>query len=357
MALYYFIWGLSMVVMAYPPKRTGQYRIQLFVCFLLLFLFGAFRYDFGLDYSAYETIFDMASNDRGFDYNPEERIETGYLYLNYLCPSFRFLIIITSLLVAVAYYVLFDRYVPVRHRVVAIFLLYLSGNNTVFFMFSGMRNSIAICLLLLSIPLIEKRKIIWYAAVMMLAGSMHASSFLIFPVAYLMGYIKEINKRVSTWLIVISVVLCCIPISVLISLSGDFIANNMDRYSGYIESAEEIGRGASLLVTIANLALIILVTKSVAGYKLSRRQNIIVLLGLLSLITPLLGPLDMRLSIFFSAISIPCVLIAYDCLKDIRLKYLLLGLFTAYRAYSFFIVFINSQYFAYDNIHNLILDL
>lgn len=341
--------------MVLPCANKKFYRLQIFACTILLFLFGAFRVDFGLDYSGYESFFNQISGSPFFEYDPNMRMEIGYSYLNYICPSFRFLIIITSLLVSITYFIVFDKYIPLEYRALAIFLLYLSGNFTIFFMFSGIRNSIAICLLILSVPLIYNRKITYYTLLTILAGSMHASAFIIFPLAYIIGFVRNINKRTLLVFGGFSVLLCLIPMSILLSLSSQFIDTNFDRYSTYINNAETIGKGASLLVSLSNLSIIFLILKNLLNIQLPRKQVLLVLLGLMAFITPLLGPLDIRLSIYFCIFSIPCIIIAYKLISVKIRKYSLLGLFIAYRGYSFFIVFLNNPYFSYSKIDNIVL--
>ncbi len=343
--------------MMIPSSNKNGYRIKLLICFGLLFIIGAFRYDFGLDYAAYENYFTQINGQSHFEYDPLERMEIGYSYFNFLCPSFRFLIIVTSAIVCIAYYFVFWKYVPHKYSALALFMLYLCGGNTVFFMFSGIRNSIAISLLILSIPLIEKKKLIYYAGMTALAWSFHNSALIIFSIAYLLGYIKEITPKVANWMIIVAIGLFLIPYNFLINTSAQFVLANFDRYTSYIEKAEEIGKEASVLVSLPNVLIIAIAGYGLSKLKLGHRKSLVVLLGLLACYFPLLGSLDLRLSIYFGGILIPAVVIAYSTIQDKVLRYSMLGIVITYKAYAFFVVWLNNPYFTYSQIHNYVFDI
>lgn len=356
MDLYYLLWILSMIIMSLPCKTNSGYRAQLISCMALLFCFGAFRLDFGLDYKTYEAIFDGISKEGGFVYDPNERNEIGYMFLNYLCPSFRFLLVITSLLVCIAYYSLFDRYIPRRYRLLGIFLLYLCGNNTVFFMFSGIRNSITISILILSLPLILKRKLLPFAIWTAIAWSVHTSALIVFPVAYAMGSINKITKKTAIIMIGVALLLFVIPFDILLGVSANFISSYFDRYSTYIDKVSDLGVGASLLVSLPNIIFITAIVLTFMKAKSPNHILEIVLVGVLAFYFPLLGLLDMRLSIYVSAIGIASIILTYSHIKDQILRNSLMSLFIIYKGYAFFMVFLNNPYFTYSQIHNLLFE-
>lgn len=357
MSLYYLLWLISMLIMAIPGNGTKGYRIQLVLCFGFLFIFGAFRYDFGLDYQMYEDMFYRASSKGAFKYDPNERNEVGYMFINYLCPSFRFLLIATSLLISVTYFILFYKYIPARYKLLGIFLFYLCGNNTVFFMFSGIRNSIAICILILSLPLIRQRKILYFSAATLLASLIHTSALIVFPVAYLIGLIRSFDNKNSLILIGISVLLFILPFDTIISPAETFIVNNFDRYTSYIDDAKSIGKSASLLVSVPNIILIGLITRSLKNKFIPKDRFSVVGVGLLAFFFPLLGVLDMRMSIYFNAICIAGLIVSYKYVRSLFSKNVILGIFILYKSYAFFVVFLNNPYFTYYKINNQLVDM
>lgn len=344
-----------MFVMAFPCFSRKVYQWQIFICFVVLFIFGAFRYNFGLDYSEYNDFFEAVSLHSNI-YDIDNRIEVGYVLLNYILPSFRSLLVITSALLAVTYYIVFYRYVPEKFRLLAIFLLYLSGDITIFFMFSGIRNAISICILTLSVSLIQNHKIVWYIIIMFFAASFHTSSFLVFPIAYIIGCITDINNKTSKLLIALAIILCVIPFDLLLSSGSNLILNYFDKYETYVDQASELAHGASLLVKFSNLIIIWCIVKGIVGIKVTSKQITVVVLGLLACYLPMLGPLDFRLSMYFGILMIPAITFAYSIIHDKMIKSMMLVTFVAYKSYSLFIVYMNSPY-RVDKIYNHFFDL
>lgn len=359
MSSYYLIGLISILVMLIPTSNRLFYNFKLAICFSLLFVFGAFRYDFGLDYEPYVDFFNQIkeASEFGFEYDETERMEIGYTYLNFISPSFEFIIIISTGLACFAYFTLFSRYVPPKYGCLAMLLFYLSGQNTVFFIFSGIRNGMAVALLILSLPLIEKKRLIPYIGMTILAWSIHNSAIIIFILSYLLGYIKNINVTVSRWMIAIAVILVIIPFELLFGLSAWLVIASFDRYTSYIEIAENIARGASFLVSASNISIIILILTGLCKTKIDHKLSMIVIIGLMTCYMPLLGPLDMRLSMYFSGIMVAGAITAYSKIKDKIQKGVMLGLIIAYDAYAFFVVWLNNPYFSYQQIHNYVFEL
>lgn len=342
--------------MAFPLQIKDGYKIKLILCFIILFIFGAFRYDFGLDYVMYEEIFRKIKTMHNFVQLPTDRTEIGYRFLNYISPSFQFIVIVSSALICISYYYLFSRYVSPKFGLLGIFLFYLCGNDTVFFMFSGIRNGIALSIFILSIPLIEKRRLVKYICITILAGLIHQSAFIVFPVAYAMGYIKKITPKVSISLICVAIILAITPFDLMLSASSKFVLANFDRYASYIESAQEIGTGASAIVILSNLCLIASICVGLRNKIITRKNTALILISLLGCYAPFLGPLNLRLSIFFTAISIVALTIILPILKKDAIRYLIIGLFIVYHAYSFFIVWLGNPHFPYSEIHNFVFE-
>lgn len=355
MIIYYAIAVVSMAIMWLPCDSNKEYRIKLLICLSLVFFLGAFRYAW-MDYTAYEANFNVIKGFTKIGNIPEMRIEYGYVLLNYLCPSFRFLIIATTLLVCIAYYLFFVNFIPYEHRLVAITLLFLCGNDTVFFMFSGIRNSIAICILLISLPYIINGNYLKFGCVTILAFLFHQSSIIIFPIAYLMGQIKSLTKRNTTILFIIAVILSIIPFELLVNSATSLVISNLDRYSLYVDAASEIGHGASLLVKASNLIICGVICFGLRDRMLNRNETMLVCLTLLCSYFNFLGPLNLRMSMYLTIVSIAGIVITYTYLKDKILNKAFLGLFMAYKGYAFFIVFVGSQNFYYDHIYNYLFD-
>ena len=101
----YLIVVVATLLIQFIPAKTERAQIwKIVLTFLPLFLFGALRVDFGYDYDSYE---DAYYSYKSYGTDQFGHSEIGYQWLNTLCPSFRFLIVIQSLLVCIAYAVFF----------------------------------------------------------------------------------------------------------------------------------------------------------------------------------------------------------------------------------------------------------
>lgn len=66
---------LTVLINMLPVKNEKQYSLRLFISLIPLFLYGAFRFDYGLDYNTYEVYFDRVKGGYSFD----DRLEIGHL--------------------------------------------------------------------------------------------------------------------------------------------------------------------------------------------------------------------------------------------------------------------------------------
>lgn len=191
---------------------------------------------------------------------------------------------------------------------------------------------------------------------MFLAACFHTSAFFAFPIAYALGYITNINKKTSKVLILVAIILFVIPFDLLLDSGSYLILMYLNRYDMYVNQAEEIAKGASLLVKTSNLIIILCLIKGMIGVKLTPNQTRVVILGLLAWYFPMLGPLDMRMSMYFTILMIPSVIIVYSKIRNKMLKNVMLLTVVAYQGYSLFIVYMNSPS-RVSKIHNHFFEL
>lgn len=349
MAIYWTIAILTVLINLFPVKKE-KHHFRLFVSIIPLFLYGALRVDFGLDYNGYEDFFNDV---KSFGYDSNNRMEIGYSYLNQFLPSFRSLLILQSLLLSVAYYYLFRWYVPVKWTWLGFLLLFLNGQFTVFFMLSGIRNGIAISIFILSTIFIQKRKIVPFAVLVFVAYLFHNSVIMFAPIAYFVANGKSITKRsIIVWLSIM-VFLSIASATVVLDYVDIFITTYFDRYSSYVEFAKEQGKGAGFLVTVFSLIVSAIVLLLIKNKKLTSIENMIVRLTLLFFIAYLLGPLNMRMSQYFASFFvIGSVLMAYRGSN----RFLKLSYFSVLFVYLLYAlkVWFESPYFSYDTYHSIL---
>lgn len=344
MKIYLLVFIATMLVQLIPEKTDKQKIWKIILTFLPLFLFGALRVDFGYDYESYE---DDYYSYREFGTDQFGQSEIGYQLLNTLCPSFRFLIVIQSLLVCIAYAVFFYLYIPKDKRILALIMLFLSGQYTVYFMFSGMRNAIAISILIVAIPFIENRKLIYYIALTALASMFHTSALIVFPIVYLIGIKSKMrNREFYIWLIVMAL-LVIFPLDYLFGDFSQFINLFFDRYTYYLSGMKETGFDRTLL-NLSSTSLLGIGLLLFARDSSDERMRMLARLALIGIYANYLGSLNMRLTNYMQYF----IIIAWTFLvlqKSLKWRSLYACLVFLYLGYAFFYVFMGSPTFIYDD--------
>lgn len=350
MTTYWIISIISILIQFFPIKNNKEYSIRLIFSLIPLFLFGALRVDFGLDYSSYEYYFNDVQL---YKLITDSRTEIGYYYLNKFLPSFRSLLIFQSLLICTAYYYLFKWYVPAKYAWLGFLILLLSAPITIFFMLSGIRNGIAISIFILSTYYIHKRKIIPFAILVFIAYLFHNSILLIAPIAYFVANGKDITtKSIIIWLSVATLIILA-STSILLDYVDMFITTYFDRYSTYVDFAKEQGKGAGILSLVYSLLISTMFLFIMKDKKMTMAENMIVNLTLLFFLSSLLGPLNMRMSQYFvSFFVVGSVLVVNNCTN----KFLKITYFVAIFAFMLYSLqlWFESPYFSYDVYHSLI---
>lgn len=350
MAVYWTIAILTVLINLYPVKERKDYSIRLIVSLLPLFLYGAFRVDYGLDYVGYEDFF-VGVKIFGHEWN--DRMEFGYYYLNKILPSFRSLLIVQTILLCVAYYCLFKWYIPAKWAWLGFLLLFLNGPLTVFFMLSGIRNGIAISILILSTKFIHKRKIIPFAILIFVAYWFHNSVVLYAPIVYFVANWKPITKRsIFIWLSVM-VFFAIASSTIILDYVNVFVVNYFERYTTYLELAKEQEKGAGLLASVFSLVASLLLFLNVKDKRMTAKMNMIVKLTLLFFLSFLLGPLNLRMSQYFASFLIASSVIVVSRGSNKYLKYGYVIVIFAYLLYALKIWFEN-PYFSYDTYQSVL---
>ena len=306
--IYYLVLFAYMVLVQYEARHIkGKEEMRMFLTFLPLFLFGAIRVGCG-DYEIYENYNNWVRTSYGQIYDVIERMEPGYAYLNLLLP-YRWIIVLSSLLSCYAFACLFIKLVPQQYRWFSIFLFFIVGDKTFYFMFSSIRNSIAISILLIylsyridskdkSRPLIKE--IALFLIVTFFAYLFHASALMFFPIAF----VATINKKISSteifiWLAAL-VLLWIIPIDQLVDDNWVMGTEYFSRYEDYVEETSNAGFLAKLGATI--FALLCLMNTHL--YYREGRFATFSRLMLLFVYSFMLGSLNMRVSYYFVAFAI-----------------------------------------------------
>lgn len=350
MAVYWSVAIITVLINLFPSKNEKQYSRRLIISLIPLFIYGAFRVDFGLDYETYAKYFEEV---KIFGQDSDERMEIGYYYLNKLLPTFRSLLVFQTLLLCAAYYYLFKWYIPSKYAWIGFVLLFLNGPLTVFFMLSGIRNGIAISILILSTYYIHKRKIFPFIVLILLASLFHKSVLIMAPIAYFIGSGKKLTRKSMIIWLSIMLFVTVASATVILDYASLFISEYFDRYETYIEFAKEQGKGAGVLVSLFSLLISALFLYIINGKLLTEKENTIVKLTLLYFLAHLLGPLNMRMSQYFASFFVSGTIIVLNKGGNKILKLTYFAAIFAYLIYSLKLWFEN-PYFSY-NIYESIL--
>lgn len=351
MNIYILVAILGIVINCIPVKSKSQHATRLIISLTPLFLFGALRVDFGLDYNGYEDYFNEINF---YGTKSEDRMEIGYYYLNHYLNSFRELIVIQTLFLCVSYYYLFKWYIPIKYTALGFLILYLTAPITIYFMLSGIRNSISISFLILSSPFIIRRKIFPFIGIMVLASLFHKSALMIFPIAYLIGNNKKIDaKFIKIW-IGIMLFFALAASTIILDIASSFINNYFDRYETYVAGAKEMDKGAGLIISIFSITVSSLILYLFKNRDLTSSENILIKLCLVYFLSYLLGPLNMRLTQYFAPFFIAgSVMVLYKKYGKIDLRIAFIVLVIFYLVYAFNI-WIKSPFFAYHNYESIL---
>lgn len=307
MLVYYFIFFLTLFLSYFLQAKTEkQLRCKLFWTFIPLFLFGALRVNFGNDYDRYEDFFNEFHTST-FIFDENHHVEYGYQLLCYLLPSFRSVLVLNSFLLCVALAMFCYRNVPKEYLWLAVLLIFLNVEKNIYGSLVGTRNGFAVSVFLLSTVFIQKRNLWAFAGMTFVAMQLHSSAIFYMPIAYFIGLNKELTrKEIAVWIIAIfSIVL--FSASGMMDLLAPYILDYKESYELYM--SEEYHRGFLLTVTGLILIALFFILFWHDKSKYDTNQNTIIRMGLLYLMTTLMGSVAYRAGYFYDMFFVGSVTI------------------------------------------------
>lgn len=269
-------------------------KVSLIYSFIFIFLFLAFRVDYGSDYHAYEFIFN--SIKKGISsHGQSDRL--FYLFNLYL-PDFRTFIVVTSFLYAVVIFYAMYRWVKPKYYCLGVCFLIL--NPYLFFIHtSAIRQTLAMLFFLIAVIFIEKKNYFWFFIFVVLATGFHISAAILLLLVPVIAFLKIPKVKVL------------IPIIIIIaygSFSGAFfflvseITNAfLPLYVFYLANDVEASSRTFIISSF------FLTLNTVALYKCDKDKLLISKLGFISAIISILYfsfPMISRLDIYFGLFSI-----------------------------------------------------
>lgn len=357
MTVYYTVFVITLILAKLLPDRNRkEYLWKVIITLLPLFLFGALRVDFGLDYATYEAEY-MALHS-GVHIGVNKHSEIGFQYLLQILPTWRCVVGCTALVLCIAWGVLLYRNVGRNYLYIAIFLMFCIGNYTVYTPLVAMRNGLTISIMMLSFPLIEQRKYLLVLAIAFLGHYIHSSIMLFMPIALLVGRNNELTTReIKIWLVVI-LILMLLSASTLVTIVAPYVLDKFERYE-YVFDIMSKSQHDSWLVNIANIALLSVVLVQFYKHRaeLTKSENSYFRIGMIYLLCGFLGTLgSARTQAYFLPFFILILVKLYSMKWKDQVAKLIFFLFVvAYFLYRFFYIWQwNNPYFVFEDYESVI---
>lgn len=354
MLVYLFVYLLTLVLCyVIPAKDNNGYLKKLIIVFIPLFLFGALRERFS-DQLTYEGIYNEIHYMSSFVFDADAHSEVGYQWLCYIMPSFRALLVFSAALMCVAYIVFFYKNVPQKGLIVAISLLFLSGNLSIFFVLSAIRNGIAMSLFILFFSFWQDRKILPVAIVTFVAVTMHTSAIFSLPLAFLIGRSSPFTRReLYIWLAAFIFFIFSSTLS-LIHFITPIINSYFDRYDTILELGAQREHSIHVLAAIGSITLFGLLSSFVLkDSPFSKREMSLIRVSMLFPIALVMTFFNARMSQYFSPFIVAATSIIYTRVPSSDTKKVYMLFVFAYVGY-FFYLWTQGEWFSYTVYHSIL---
>lgn len=247
----------------------------------LLCLFLALRYNFGNDYMAYFENFDWSYNEFVL-----ADVEPGYALLCQLFHPVGFfgMQIFLACSFCMALYYSLKRYVKPRYFWLVIFSI-ISNGDLIFFGASAVRQNVAFTCILISMTFLERKKILPYMGMILLATSFHMSAIL-FLVVYPLMYVDFSKKNSLIILVIASIALATSLKTTFYDYISAFTEQNFVKYyQRYGESDTAIGGGEiGTIIRLIVLLFFIFAMKNSSSALSDRIRNVFMVMGVAGVI-------------------------------------------------------------------------
>lgn len=350
MIVYLVLFIIVILINSVPIHNRKVDHIKLAFSLILIFFFLAIRKNFGGDYDSYLRTYNFIK-DYFEPFNFDKiATEPGYVFLNYILPTHRTLLIVTSAFTCFTYYWAIKRYVPVKYYGLVFILMLLFSNQMLFFQLSGLRNAIAINIMILSTPLVIKRRFWPYISLTILAFLFHRSAILYMPIVYFAATPKDIKKNgIYTWGIV-ALLFLLMSSTVFVNILRPLIDTYFNKYSVYLDHATEYQFSdiSSILIFGFVGVLLTLSFLSINNIKLTPTENVIFKLSLFYILSLSLNTLSPRGAQYFITFFVINIVFIVNKAKKPILSVLYIVATLLYAIYSI-TGFLANRYYLYEN--------
>lgn len=312
---------------------------------VIISIYGGLRFGYGSDYTSYLMVYDQLSSYSIKDDFSYIRTEIGWNLLNVLCHPIGFfgMIIITTTFETIVIYRFIGKYVDSKYHWFAN-ICYTFNTSMMLVGFSMMRQFLAMCIVLLAVDFVIRKKWFFAIPIVAFAGLFHASAFVFIPVCFV-GYLGE--KKISeSWMFFLSFVIILFYFlggPVLKLLLPDMLT--LDAFEDYGESYVKYGGEGVSMFSIARIygaLLFIFLMTQFGKFSLNERcisliYSVGVLLGSLVSVNTMAG----RINMYFSVVGIAALPFIIKYLKDASVKVVFVSVYIIFLMYRF-VVFFNT---------------
>jgi len=354
MAVYFIVFFLTLILQGIVKSNSPKaYKKRIIITLLPLFLFGALRVGEG-DYMTYKNTFDFIHMTSDLS-NVNDHYEKGFVLLCKFLPSFRLLIILVSFMMCLGYGTLIYRYVPQEYLWLAVVLIFLSANNSVYFILQTMRNGLAVSLLMLAIPLIRRnaKSLLLYSLIGFIAWSLHTSALFAFIIALIVG-IKTTSfskKELIVWSGVFAFFFFS-SASGLLTIIEPIVGTHFDRYDSVIRELNKVTGHSATLMNLGAIILTIPVLLFLRNIKLDFDKLKLFRLFLLYCLSFFLGVLNTRVTQYFCPymfMAVP-IMVRYGKTMEMQIYVSFIVGFISYAMY----LWTHSEWFTHLVYHSIL---
>lgn len=294
----------SFLISLVKIRNSRGKSIELFLGFLVLFIFAALRYEYGNDFIPYQKIFIDSKNNIN-----SANIEWLYFQINRLFPTFQLLIAFLSFFYLYVVYKLIIDNVERKYRWVSMFILII--NPYLFLMsLSSLRQTLVLCIFILALKIDFKNKItsfILYTSLIAVGYFIHQTAILLIPFFFICNMKKRPKLDVIIFVLVPLVTILSHNILMYLIEKVLLLFTNNLNYLEYINSNTPGSLRAMLLFLIFYVYVLINLHKlNGKEYVYTKLYLIGLMFALLSFRFGMFGRFQMYFDVF-GVVALPIV--------------------------------------------------
>ncbi|ETT45158.1 putative polysaccharide polymerase protein [Paenibacillus sp. FSL R7-269] len=295
--------------------------------FAVLFLFLALRYNYGNDYLSYSLIHSALNS--GISAWGENDIL--FKYSNILIYNFQWFIAVVSFFYILVIYQLIKKTILIENYWISVLILLI--NPYLFLVhLSGIRQTIAICFIIISVFFLIKKRIIYYLLFIIIASGFHQSAIILLPMCFFIND-RKIKKK---WMVIIVGFLLFIVFTPLLELIINQTYQIFPQYRHYVEEGNENSVRSTLISSFLFFFII---------FNINKLEGKELIFGKLSLIATIISIAAFKISMItrfgmyfdiFMIITIPQILTKINVRANKQILFILIVLIYLLRYFSFF---------------------